>query len=141
MLQGASLARLGAGFAAIALAAAVLGCGPDEPEIGARGRIICEDFEPVRVRLTEELFRPDWEPYYVWVWNKRRTCGFSYRFDAGIGLANGGACVIDLREDPRDWPFEDRLFIRPALLSGTCPDLGQHWHTGIEPPPSFVVVN
>lgn len=138
MSHRAPLARVGAGIAAIALVAAVLGCGQGER---ARGEVKCEGFEPVRVRITEDLFKPYQDPYFVWVWNERRTCGFSYLFSPSIGTANGGTCVLELAEYTRDdWPF-DKLFILPTAIGGSCSDLGQHWHTGLEPPIGAVVLN
>ena len=139
MLHRIPLAQLGAGIAAIALVAAALACGSDSVSEDK-----CEGFEPVRVRITEELFEPDGEPYFFWVWNERRTCGFSYRLQPGIGTADGGICVIELNEQsehPPDWPFGDRLIIRPTVVGGTCSDFGQLWHTGVEPPVNMPVIN
>ncbi len=140
MLHGTSRrVRLGAGMAAVALIATALGCGSDG---GNEDK--CEGFEPVKLRITEELFEPDGEPYFVWVWNEQRTCGYSYMLRPGIGTAGGGICVIELNElseYPPEWPFRDRLFIRPTIVGGTCSDLGQHWHTGVEPPVNMPVIN
>ena len=140
MLHGRSRrVWLGAAIAVIALIATVTGCGSD-----GGGEDKCEGFAPVRLRITEELFEPDGEPYFVWVWNERRTCGYSYMLRPGIGTAGGGICVIELNEQsefPPDWPIGDRLIISPTVVGGTCSDLGRRWHTGVEPPINMPVIN
>lgn len=137
MLHGdPRLVRLGAAAAAIALVAAILGCGSD-----GGGEDECGGFEPVRVRISEQSFEPDGEPYFVWVWNEQRDCGFSYRFRPSLGTAYGGTCVLELNEYSGDYPFNDRLIIIPRIVGGTCSDLGELWHTGLEPPAYAVVLN